>query len=61
MSALLRSILFETISKQFKLLNLTTFKESTVLFNQNRGAHNLKDEIERFKRYRIERSKLLNR
>ena len=61
MSAILRSLSFVMISKQFKLLNLTKFKGSTVLFNQYKGAHNLKDEIEYFKRHRTEMSKLLDK
>ena len=48
MSALLRSLSFVTISKQFKLLNLTTFKASTILFKQNKSVHNFNDQIEYF-------------
>jgi len=61
MSALLRSLSFVTISKQFKLLNLTTFKASTILFKQNKSVHNFNDQIEYFKSSRIEKSKLLEK
>jgi len=61
MSALLRSLSFVTIPKQFKLLNLTTFKASTILFKQNKSVHNFNDQIEYFKSSRIEKSKLLEK